>query len=417
MGRAIPAPSNANGGTLEVSSEVAITAGGASQLLVKPVLEEGYYVHAYMIQLEGVDETFVIPAKADGTPMYQQSLSLAASDLPHKVENNILAAKTGAAPLASGLSGDDRIQLNCTGRPTLYYDAPSYSAPARVQAYIQPQEPVQSMDFDAFRDGLSIPTDYWSIDTSNWTQPAEVEIKAVKVGSGEFQVTLAWDSKADVDLHLDEPGGSTIYYANPDSANGDGYLDVDDIDGYGPENIFFDSNIPAGEYTIKVHLFSAPSSNELPTSYTVTVKNNGSVNSYNGTLTATDEIDVITSLTLTGSGNSGQSQSSSSSGNTDTGNGEDTGNSGNTNNGGDTGSIGDIDTGDIELGACGVKQYGFTNICYTNYPTEACDLLADEMAGLADVFTYHSTDCGSGYNCSIDLLTYDGQSIPADCLN
>ncbi|UTF58910.1 YfaP family protein [Gilvimarinus sp. DA14] len=417
MNRAIPAPGNASGGSLEVSREVAITAGGGSQLLVKPVLEDGYYVHAYMVQLEGVEETFVIPVGSDGLPMYQQSRSLAASDLPGKVDNQLLALKTGASgPVANDLSGDDRIQLSCFGRPVIRFDAPSYSAPARVQAYVQPQPPVQSMDYDAFRDGLSIPTDFWSIDTSSWTQPAEVEIKAVEVGSGELQITLSWDSNADVDLHLEEPGGNTIYYGNPNSAEGDGYLDVDDIDGFGPENIFFDTDIPGGEYTIKVHMYSAYSPSDLPTSYTVTLKNDGSVNTFNGTLTADDEMDVITNFTQAGSVSGGNGQSSSAGGGQGRDNGQGNGNGG---SGDGSGIIDDVDSGsgDLQLGACGVKQYGFTNICYTNYPTEACDLLADEMAGLADVFTYHSTDCGSGYNCSIDLLTYDGQSIPADCLD
>lgn len=41
------------------------------------------------------------------------------------------------------------------------------------------------------------------------------EIEVTEVGTGALQVSLSWDQYDDVDLHLFEPDGTHIYYANP----------------------------------------------------------------------------------------------------------------------------------------------------------------------------------------------------------
>jgi hypothetical protein len=59
---------------------------------------------------------------------------------------------------------------------------------------------------------------------------------AVKVGDPQF--TLIWDTDADLDLHVIEPGGKEIYWENPRGEQG-GELDVDNTKGFGPENIYW----------------------------------------------------------------------------------------------------------------------------------------------------------------------------------
>lgn len=289
----IPAPADASGGTISVSSEVAITAGGSTQFdLAAEGIPAGMYVHAYLIQIEGSERSFVIPVNADGQPYSSPQISPAASE---KLERQIFnKASAGAV--------DRRTQLNCNGYPNLRFTAggvvnetPSYEAPAKVYAYLQADVPPINPPV------ILIPN--MSRERNNWTAPAKVNMKAVQVGNGKLQITLTWNSGADVDLHLEEPDGNIIYFANDRSRAGDGYLDVDDMDGFGPENIFYEKNVPNGRYTVKVNLFSAYFS-DLPTSYTVKVKRDNHSETFNGTLYEDDETDEVTTFTM-GSGSGG----------------------------------------------------------------------------------------------------------------
>jgi len=67
--------------------------------------------------------------------------------------------------------------------------------------------------------------------------------------------TLTWDtSGTDVDFWITDPNKEKCYYAHRHTASGLA-LDVDDTDGYGPENITSPSVIP-GDYTVQVHYYS-----------------------------------------------------------------------------------------------------------------------------------------------------------------
>jgi hypothetical protein len=63
-------------------------------------------------------------------------------------------------------------------------------------------------------------------------------INGVAVRSGDPQFTLLWDSEADLDLHVIEPGGQEIYWESPRGRFG-GELDIDNTQGFGPENIYW----------------------------------------------------------------------------------------------------------------------------------------------------------------------------------
>ena len=65
----------------------------------------------------------------------------------------------------------------------------------------------------------------------------EVAHQSLQYGGGDVQITLTWDNTADLDLHVIDPQGERIAYFSPTSTSG-GMLDVDDVDGFGPENIF-----------------------------------------------------------------------------------------------------------------------------------------------------------------------------------
>ena len=110
-------------------------------------------------------------------------------------------------------------------------------------------------------------TDSEGLDSSN---DARVTLNAVP--GEELHVQLTWDhSEADVDLHLIRNNGQPYtdddcYYANCKGASGldwgggdvNPHLDVDDINGFGPENINI-ARPNAGVYRVAVHYYSAHS--------------------------------------------------------------------------------------------------------------------------------------------------------------
>ena len=123
---------------------------------------------------------------------------------------------------------------------------------------------------------------------TNLTQADLIEA-ALRYGSGDVQVTMTWNNTADIDLYVTDPMGETIYYANPFSSSG-GQLDIDDVDGHGPENIF---------YSVSVNHFSGVS----PTNFSVRVQVLGQSAIYNGSVSSDETITVTSFNTLSGLSN------------------------------------------------------------------------------------------------------------------
>jgi hypothetical protein len=78
------------------------------------------------------------------------------------------------------------------------------------------------------------------------------------VGIGEVNVRLEWQAGCDLDLWVVDPAGEKIYYDKTTSTSG-GELDLDnkcsDFKIGRPENIFWKSNPPQGEYKVYVDYF------------------------------------------------------------------------------------------------------------------------------------------------------------------
>lgn len=110
---------------------------------------------------------------------------------------------------------------------------------------------------------------------------------AVKIGDPQF--TLIWDTDADLDLHVIEPGGAHIYWEYRSGKKG-GELDVDDVDGQGPENIFWKKgNAPSGDYKWRVHYYGGFGGKVRKTKWQVRIKHDGQVEVFEGTLNKIDE--------------------------------------------------------------------------------------------------------------------------------
>lgn len=122
-------------------------------------------------------------------------------------------------------------------------------------------------------------------------------------GYGDIKVTLTWDTTSDIDLWVTEPDGTFIYYDYPESPNG-GILDYDDVDGYGPENIFWPENAPLGEYIVEVHYYQ--DNGEGSTNYTVQIEIDGVADVFEGTLESVDQIDEIAIFDIVGDDHSGK---------------------------------------------------------------------------------------------------------------
>ena len=120
-----------------------------------------------------------------------------------------------------------------------------------------------------------------------------------------LRVTLYWDTNGtDVDLWVTDPFGEKCYYAHKTTASGLA-LDVDDVTGYGPENITCVSP-PAGDYLVQVHYFSDhDGSQAIPSNCDVVIRLNEStpdeqVYHYTATLNDTGDLWTVATVALAG---------------------------------------------------------------------------------------------------------------------
>jgi hypothetical protein len=115
---------------------------------------------------------------------------------------------------------------------------------------------------------------------------ADMAFEALFVGTGDVQVTVAWNTDSDVDLHVVDPAGEEIYWANRQSASG-GQLDLDSNaacagDNVRNENITWaEGTAPEGLYTVRVDYWSSCDASQ--TDYTVLTNDGGDIHVYHGT--------------------------------------------------------------------------------------------------------------------------------------
>lgn len=115
------------------------------------------------------------------------------------------------------------------------------------------------------------------------TKVFERTISYHEAGTGDLQVSLAFDNEKDVDLYVVRPDGLVIYYGNKGPYEyDDNYnyvriwgLDVDSnagcsIDGINNENVFFPKGyIISGTYQVWVNMYSNCSPHEKETIWTI----------------------------------------------------------------------------------------------------------------------------------------------------
>lgn len=139
-------------------------------------------------------------------------------------------------------------------------------------------------------------------DSGTWREE-DTETFTADIPAAGFRVTLTWDtSGTDVDLWVTDPSGIKCYYDNDQTASGL-YLDVDNTDGFGPENITNQSP-PPGAYLVQVHYYDDNNDDEAVGSgcQIVVRLNEGTedeeVRTYSGYLSDTDDVWTVATLTI-----------------------------------------------------------------------------------------------------------------------
>ncbi|MEZ0485649.1 YfaP family protein [Fibrella aquatica] len=122
------------------------------------------------------------------------------------------------------------------------------------------------------------------------SQVVYVTVNVLRLGTGALQISLSWSTPTDQDLHVVDPSGDEIYYGNPSSSTG-GELDRDDLDGYGPENIFWLDAAPDGSYKVTVEDYDYTST---PNPFVVTVSSPGKSKSFSGQTLRGNTVNVVT---------------------------------------------------------------------------------------------------------------------------
>lgn len=103
----------------------------------------------------------------------------------------------------------------------------------------------------------------------------ELELAVEAVATSTVQISLTWNTETDLDLYILEPNynpqqdtiSNIISYFNHISPTSLGWLDRDNTEAYGPENITFNYQMPVGEYKVAVNYFYG----DVETDYSVTI--------------------------------------------------------------------------------------------------------------------------------------------------
>lgn len=131
---------------------------------------------------------------------------------------------------------------------------------------------------------------------------ASQSLRVFRVGNGDVQVSVSWTGASDVDLHVIDPNGEQVYFANPASASG-GTLDLDsnaacNIDNKNNENIVWPvGGAPRGEYRVVVDYWD--DCGVARSDYVVTIQAEGQEpqifsGSFVGPATATVDAEIAT---------------------------------------------------------------------------------------------------------------------------
>ena len=132
---------------------------------------------------------------------------------------------------------------------------------------------------------------------------ASVVERAQHIGrSGDLKITLLWNFQGDIDLHVTQPNGNTIYYDNPKDVSTGGFLDVDDVNGGNgsAENIYWKSPMK-GVHQVKLVYYQSSRLSGLAEAGTCSVvifRQGKSPQTYQVKMNKVDEIKNVVALNI-----------------------------------------------------------------------------------------------------------------------
>ena len=140
--------------------------------------------------------------------------------------------------------------------------------------------------FSSSARGYSELADYLEQIETTRAEDVQTTEAALDFGYGDVQITLVWNNEADLDLHVFDPNDEEIWWKYPSSYSG-GVLDVDDIDGYGPENVYWSKRgAPTGNYEVYIHYYVWDDQPWRPytSNYTVLINAFGRIKKFSGSI-------------------------------------------------------------------------------------------------------------------------------------
>lgn len=149
---------------------------------------------------------------------------------------------------------------------------------------------------DAFSDALDF--DDWTEDLTEFNEANPEDLDDLSDKNGVIHIGLSWDTTSDIDLHVTDPYGETIMFSNETSSSG-GYLDRDDVDGFGPENIYWMDGGPDGTYKVQVDYYDPQ--NGPATNYVIKIINGlGFTRTFEGTINGTSPMKTVATFEKNG---------------------------------------------------------------------------------------------------------------------
>ena len=193
------------------------------------------------------------------------------------------ALSPSATAAAIALGGDRGYWIVPAGVPDIQAESyPSFDAPLSLASAMAPGDYALLVR---------------AVDVSGRFGPATVTpitVTTVPLPDGKLVVSLAWDTEADLDLHVVDPSGSEVFNrhinswqppppgqpVDPDAWKTGGILDFDsnaacDIDGRRQENVVWKTTAPSGHYVVRVDTFSMCA--ELAAYWSIDVRLDGAI--------------------------------------------------------------------------------------------------------------------------------------------